>query len=87
MKLERALELCQLPLDQSRSHIVRVDRYALVHTLADRAEFVKDNASLKGVISRHEDTIRKMEKQMEESEAKLEKITIELVDAKKKKSA
>lgn len=53
MKLERALELCQLPLDQSRSHEVYVDRYALIHVLDDRRrrfarvdELLKENAQL-----------------------------------------
>ena len=57
MKLDRAIELCQLPLDHSRSHIVKVDRHAVKHVLADHKETTDALKGARSRIDRKEETI------------------------------
>lgn len=42
MKLQRALELCQQSLDASKSNIVKVNRFALIHVLANRVQKINE---------------------------------------------
>jgi hypothetical protein len=51
MKLKRALELCEEPIKKTKSHMVRVNRFALTHALADRNDRVNEIGRLQGEAS------------------------------------
>ena len=55
MQLQRALELCQQPLNASRSHIVKVDRFALTHLLDQAAKDATTAGKVPGLESRIND--------------------------------
>ena len=71
MTLNRALEMCHAPIQQSRSHLVKVDRYALKHVLADReeklGEAAKEVATLNGEIA-------KLKLELKDAEEKIVKL-------------
>ncbi len=74
MQLKRALELCQLPLDQSRSHEIRVDRYAMIHVLA---EYRRGNTQIKGLeteLTLRLDTIKNLETEVDRGNARIKEL-------------
>lgn len=50
MKLTRALELCQQPLDATKSHMIKVNRFALIHTLSNRIDLINEIKQQRGEI-------------------------------------
>ncbi len=64
MNLKRAIELCQEPLERNKSHIVKVDRYAVVHLLADHKDRTSEAVRLRVRVLDLEDIIEKLENEL-----------------------
>jgi DNA repair exonuclease SbcCD ATPase subunit len=78
MKLSRALEMCGSPVKQSRSHMVKLDRYALTHVLDDREQIIKANAALQSELDKANADLEKANAKLEEMTHKFNDLTREV---------
>ena len=82
MTLERALQLCHSPLEQSRSHLVKLDRHALKHILKDREDKLTQNAKeigeLKSTVSKTQGELNSKSEQLSDAKKEIVKLKEQL---------
>jgi hypothetical protein len=61
MQLSRALEMCREPIVKGRSHLVRLDRYALTHLLSEYDSIDKEIKQLRVFVHNAENNLKEIE--------------------------